>query len=222
MKPLLLASLLIISCSAAMTQNENIQGIGFDRLSYFEPYTIIGLINKGYLESGVFNDSLSLISRNLMSELIKKYSYQMHVTNQIGIGDSTLRARVLREELYMFKEMFWHPRDITNVRIEPVIDSLIASTNHRYALLIISEGYIRSKHNYSNQVASQLSIKILTLGRAKMPHKYSSEMYVMIVDDLYKHVAFYRQVSDPNGDPLDVNLLDRQLQEIFDGQLHAN
>jgi hypothetical protein len=201
-----------------MAQTESISALRFDNVSYFEPLTSIGLISEGFLESGVYNDSLSQVSRNLLGELIKKYSIQIHITKHIGIGDSTLRVRFLREELYMFQEMSWHPRDITSVQIEPVMDSLLMSTNNRYALLVVSFGYIRSKANYSAQMTSQLAMKFLVLGGARLPHKYSSGIYVMIVDDLYKHVVFFRKVYDPKADPLDIKVLDRQFQEIFYGQ----
>jgi hypothetical protein len=174
------------------------------------------MVSSGYSGTPAHDDSVCRMSTKILDGIISKHASQLEIAGNIVISDSSIIQKVEKETAYMLQEATWHPRDISSVKLEPTIDSILVSLHHRFALLIVHVGYIRTARNYGNQMASQLAISILTLGAGvKMPHKYSSGLSYMIVDALRGNVAFVGNEMDYKGDPMNEKAVDEQFRKLF-------
>lgn len=181
----------------------------------FEPISNIQFIEKG--NSQTYSDSLSLVSKNLISEVLNSYKDIIPITNNITITDIFLKDTLEKEIDYLFY-LSRLQKEKSTPQLTPVIDSLLEANGKRFGLITMSTGFTRAKYNYGLQVAKGLLIGILTMGMyIETPVAANSAIQVMIVDAKENNVAFFNNSYLQDEEPIDSIVINKQVQRIFNG-----
>jgi hypothetical protein len=198
----------------AKAQNMGSRVNEIDSVAWFEPGSSITVIEKG--SKGYWSDSLSAVAKKLQSEILKKNAGKFPLSDSLPITDSSLSRRLMEEIHLLHHESLKNSKKLAGVKITPIIDSILTSINHRFALIVCNEGFTRTQENYKSQKEKNIGLDILTLGSViTTSYKSGSRVYVIIVYDQNKNVAFFSQFMDYNKEPLDENELDEQFQKIL-------
>jgi hypothetical protein len=181
----------------------------------FEPISYIQLIEKGNKQT--YSDSLSEVSKKLMTEVLNSNKGSVPITNDITITDIFLKD-MLEKEIDNLFYLSGLQKDKPTPQLTPVIDSLLEANGKRFGLITMSTGFTRAKYNYGLQVAKGLLIGILTMGMyIETPVAANSTIQIMIVDAKDNNVAFFRSSYFEGKEPLDSNVIDKQIRKIFSG-----
>jgi len=168
------------------------------------------------------NDSLSIVSKQLLNESVQEFKNNISLTGTIIVTNNTIKQRLEKDIEYLYMNANdIKVLSISSIRITPLIDSLLEANNKRFGLIIVECGYIRTNRNYGNQIAVSVPINILSRvivpgSPLSIPHKAYSALYVMIVDAEQDNIAFYRKTSK-FGAPTDKSVITYQLNKIFKG-----
>jgi hypothetical protein len=107
---------------------------------------------------------------------------------------------------------------VSSIKLTPVIDSLLEASNKRFGLITVTRGFTRGKGNFSSQIAKGVLIGIVTLGMYyQVPIKANSTLFAMIVDAKDNNVAFFKELSGQDKEPLNKTVLEKQINELFEG-----
>ena len=205
----------ITACTTTQPLTSSVKPKEVMEMAYFKPYSYISLIEKG--NKAKYNDSLSSFCNELQLKVINKLSERIHLSEEINPIDTTTQHKLAREILYLCL-IADRQRNIKNLKITPVIDSLLELNNKRFGLLTINTGFTRGSRNYGNQIAKGVGIAILTLGMYyQAPIKSNSTIYSMIVDSKENNIAFFRKNTINDKEPIDENVINSQMQKIFEG-----
>jgi len=205
---LFLAIFVLNSCASTLLTNKNVAPSEVQDIAYFEPISLISLIQKGNQVKP--NDSLSLMSTQILDSIIEN-SNQPKVTKQINFTDSKLKLRLENDILKTMSEIR-KTKKLENIKTSPLMDSLVKNENQRFALCLINAGFARKKNNYGNQVAKGIGVGILTLGMyTPVPVKANTSTYAMIYDAQNSSVAFFNYFPLIERSPVDK----KNLQNIY-------
>jgi len=184
-------------------------------LQRFETLSHISLIEQG--NRLIYNDTLSLKSSKLFSDVLMSMDDRIPLTGDITVGDRFTQIKLAKEIGHLCTTAD-RQKSIANLRLTPTLDSLLETNDKRFGLLTITTGFTRAKGNYGRQVAKGVGLGILTLGTVyTSPIKASSTVYVMIVDSKDNNVAFFRKSLLGDAQPLEEKILRKQVQQIFNG-----
>lgn len=180
----------------------------------FEPFSYISLVKTE--NQGHYNDSLSQISKTLLSRALDRFKPRLPLSGKIAVTDS-LALLQLKRELNFICINAERYKDVSHLKISPFLDSLVEKTGKRFALLTFSTGFTRAKGNYAGEIAKGIGIGILTLGMyVQTPIKARSVVYAVIVDSKENNVAFYQRSLLDDEEPLSEDNLGRQVQQLFE------
>lgn len=180
----------------------------------FETFSYISFIAKG--NRAMYNDSISAMSKTLFIETLAA-NPNIPVTGAINVLDTNVLIRVEKEVNYLMSVVD-KKRDVTRMKITPVLDSLLEREGKRFGLLTITTGFSRAPGNYGTEVTKGAAIGILTLGMYyQVPVKAESTMYAMVVDAKENNIAFFKKVSKLDKEPLDKAVLTKQIHQLFNG-----
>jgi hypothetical protein len=214
---LLLTAGIFLLCSCASSMRPLTSRVKFTDVSdiqKFETFSYISFIAKG--NRTMHNDSISAISKTLFSETLAA-NPKIPVTAAIVVADTSVLLRVEKEVNYLLS-VADKKRDITRMKITPVLDSLLESEGKRFGLLTVTTGFSRAPGNYDTEVTKGAAIGILTLGMYyQVPVKATSTMYAMVVDAKENNIAFFKKVSNLDKEPLDKAVLTKQVHQLFNG-----
>ena len=206
------------SCSTTELLTSDVKPAEVIDLQFFEPITYVSGGKK------ILNDSLSNVSKQLITEIANDFKDNISLTGTILVTNNTVKQRLEKDiENLVMSANDIKLLNISSIRITPLIDSLLESNNKRFGLITVEQGYIRSPK--AEQIAAAVvlgvSLFILTRGRfdpSLFPQsdKSYSGLYIMIVDADRDDIAFYRK-SHKNGDPTDKKELSDQFKKIFKG-----
>jgi len=184
-------------------------------LQRFETLSHISLIEQG--NRLIYNDTLSLKSSKLFSDVLMSMDDRIPLTGDITVGDRFTQIKLAKEIGHLCTTAD-RQKSVANLRLTPTLDSLLETNDKRFGLLTITTGFTRAKGNYGRQVAKGVGLGILTLGTVyTSPIKASSTVYVMIVDSKDNNVAFFRKSLLGDAQPLEEKILRKQVQQIFNG-----
>jgi len=186
-----------------------------------EPFSFISLIEKGNM--GVYNDSISKIAKNALNESLETFREKLRLSLEEIYVTDTLAKKELEQEIDFFIREAERNKKKKNhtIEITPLVDSLLSVNDKRFGLLIIQNGFTRAKGNYGGQVAKAIGMGVLTglaTGTAyyQNPIKSGSTVYVVIVDNQEKNVAFYNKSIMQDREPTEKENITKQLQNIFE------
>jgi hypothetical protein len=217
---LVLLTFILGSCSTSKLLTSGLKPNEITDLYYIEPVSYISLIEQG--DKMILNDSLSNDSKQLLNKIVHDFKRNIPLTGDIIVTNIAIKQRLVKEieHLYLTAKNL---KNISNIRITPVIDSLLESNNKRFGLITVSSGYTRTQSNYHNkQVMNAMGNATHLLTGGIFPHapakanKAYSTLYVMIVDADQNNISFYRK-SVNFSEPIDYNVLVIQFRNIFQG-----
>jgi len=180
-----------------------------------EPFSYISLIETG--NRSAYNDSISSSTQLVLNESLETFRGKLRLSSEeIKLTDSLERERLERELNFLIMSAERN-RNIKNIPITPLIDSLLKANDKRFGLIIVQSGFTRAKGNYGGQVAKGIGMGILTMGMYyQTPIKANSTLYAMIVDNKNKNVAFYNKSVLQDKEPTEKENIIRQLNKIFE------
>jgi hypothetical protein len=150
--------LIISSCSTTTKLlKSNIQPSDVSDLQYIQPFSYISLVQSG--NKAKYNDSISNYSEEQLIKAINKFGGQIPVTNSILISDSIVKKKLEKEVEHLCVTAD-RQRSIVNLKLSPVIDSLIENNGKRFGLITVATGFTRAKGNYADQHAKGIETGI--------------------------------------------------------------
>lgn len=193
----------------------NVKSSEVNDMIELEPFSYITLIESG--NNRKYNGTLSMNSEQLLMKVVHKFDGRIPVSGVISISDTSIKNK-LEMEIEFLCAKANQQNNISNLKITPIIDSLIKRNEKRFGLITLAEGFKRTKGNYLGQMAKGIALGILTLGMYfRTPIKAYSTIYVMIVDTKENNIAFFNKSNLAGKDPLNEEVLKKQFNKIFEG-----
>lgn len=214
-----LSVLLLTSCSTIRYYAEDLQANPMTDIPVLEPYTHIDyLAGKRELVS-LMRDSLSnRANERLMQVLIDDQS--LPIGDVLHVDDDSIR-RVIGNEMDLIAWNCPSKQDAQLTALPPVMQQFMEDNDLPYVMLIFHGGYVRSRANYSSEIAKSVGLAvlttILTFGAAmtySVASEQGSDMAVLIADRDKQSLAFFNRVRS-EGDPLSQNHLAHQLKQVL-------
>lgn len=175
--------------------------------------TIFFLDNKGH-ES--YNDSLSLASESLMTDLIARQGLPITTTLPL---DS-----LQKEESVAFMRFASanKPVDLLEAPIPSVLDSLLESNNQRYGLLIYTDGMTRDRKQFIKETVAAATfgviLAIVTMGAFytyNTSMEYAAGVNVAILDSDYNRVVYYNHIPVQEANPMNEKHMGKFITRLF-------
>ncbi len=207
------AILLLNSCATTVLTNKNIKPNEVQDIGYFEPISLISLIQKGNQSKP--DDSLSNVSTDVLNSIIENSS-SPKISKNFKVENPKLKLRLENDILKTMSEIK-RTKKIDNVKTSVLMDSIVKSQNERFALCVINSGFARRKNNYGNQVAKGIGIWILTLGMyTPVPIKANTSTYAMIYDANNSSIVFFNYFPLIEKSPVDKKNLNYIYSKLFE------
>lgn len=211
---LLVGALFISSCTTTKPLTSNVKPTEISDIQKFETYSYITLIEGG--NRGKLNDTFSNKSKEVFGEALSAFR-SIPLTGNILFTDTITQNRIEEEIEYLCISAD-RQRSISELKLTPVLDSLLEVIGKRFGLITVTTGFTREKGNYGGQIIKGLAMGILTLGMYyQTPIKANSTIYCMIIDAKDNNIAFFRKLSLQDKEPLDKSVLTKQIKKLFDG-----
>lgn len=211
---LIVGALFVCSCTITKPLTSNVQPTEVNEIQRFETFSYITLIEGGNTQK--YNDTISTKAKEIFQETLIKFN-TIPLTGNINSTDTVIQKRIEREIQYLCVSADRN-RNISGLKLTPVLDSLLDNKGKRFGLITIATGFTRAKGNYGGQIAKGAAIGILTLGMySQSPIKANSTVYAMILDAQENSIAFFRKSVLQNKDPLDKDVMAKQIQRLFEG-----
>lgn len=206
--------LLTTSCTTTKLLTSGVSPSEVSDLQKFQTFAYITLIESG--NRGRLNDTISNKSIKIFSEALETFKNSIPVTGEVSVSDTLTQKKIEKEVEYLCITAD-KKRSISNLKITPILDSLLEEKGKRFGLITITTGFTRTKGNYGGQVAKGAAMGVLTLGMYyQTPIKASSTVYAMIVDAKENNIAFFGKSFLQDKEPLDKDVLTKQIQKIFE------
>jgi hypothetical protein len=204
--------ILVIPSTTAQPAKSNLKASEITDLQHFEPFCYISLIDSGNIAK--LNDTLSLNSKELLIKVEDSFSGRIPETGEISVSDTTIKHK-LEKEIQFLCLSAERQKNISNLKITPVIDSLLETNGKRFGLITVCTGFTRAKGNLAKQITKS-TISGLLLGVSRDPIKANSTLYALIVDAKENNIAYFRK-SSLIKEPLEEKILLKQFEDIFEG-----
>ena len=205
--------LLLNSCASTMLTNKSIKANEIQDIGYFEPISLISLIQKG--NQAKLNDSLSFVSTKVLDSIIQK-SNKPKISKQLLVENPKLKNRIENDILKIMSQVK-KSKSLDGIKSTSLMDSIAKNENQRFALCIVNSGFARRKNNYGNQVAKGIGIGILTLGMyTPVPIKSNTSTYVMIYDANNSSIAYFNYFPIIEKSPVDRKNLSFIYDKLFE------
>ena len=216
---MLLIILFIYSCSVNRPLKTSTPTSEILSLSYFDPIAFINYVEKG--NKSVPIDSLSAITKHKLDSLMHKHKSRLRLSNELTF-ENEISKSIFNSETGRLAEAITRQRSLNDIKITPVIDSIMEKNNTRFAMSVVAVGFGRRKGNYGGQVAKGIGVGILTLGTVTpVPTKSSLNLYGFIFDSKKDEVTYYnRQIPNKEVSPTDLESIEKLLLESFNGYLY--
>ena len=218
-KLFLLVAILCTSCSKQKFITSGIQSVEINDMLKIQPFAYISLIEKGNRD--VFNDSISSNTKIILNESLEMFREKLHLSSEeLNITDTHITEE-LKQEIDLLISSVQSNKDIKNIPITPLIESLLNTNEKRFGLIIVQYGFTRVKGNYGGQIVKGIGIGILTglltgVSVYQNPIKANSTLHAIIVDNQNKNVAFYNKSVLQDNEPTKKENIIKQLNKIFE------
>lgn len=200
------------SCGTTRMLTSGVTANQVDEVLFLRPLTIISLIEKG--NRGTYDSVLSVMSEQNVTASLKE-----HIPERVRLVEQEFDPVMqysIDSEIHRLIVQVENRQSIRNIRIPPLLDSLMSENETRYALCVFQDGFSRTKSNYGKQVAQGIMVGILTLGHTYYtPIKAYSTLICCIVDRQNQNIAFYRR-KVREAEPTDPQVIESQIEHILD------
>lgn len=236
MRPITLTLILLLICAAAQAKQYKAKGAkpeSIDSLYYFEPVGSIGMIatRNDLMKS----DSLSVKNVLAQKALLQHYTEKLKLAGPVQVNDTVLQKRIKKELLELMANAA-KKKYFEELGHSSVIDSVMDAGNKRFALIMLNQGFVRTKENkrwQQKQANAQSALAGLGLlgalgalafsnnGTSAVPLiATSSDLYIMIIDARENKTYYFGSDFSHTGfdyNPTDVNELNEQFTTLFEG-----
>ncbi|WP_041537119.1 hypothetical protein [Pseudopedobacter saltans] len=175
------------------------------------PVTYISEIQKG--NKAQYNDSLSLISAQLIDSIIENYN--IDITEKSNLLEGKTRVQYEKDVVDLSKAS----SKLKNLEEILIPESLLAElrkSTKKHHLLIFSSGVTRAKGNYGKEVGKGVAMGILTMGMYyQVPIKGNSNVHAFLIDSESGKVLFYKKSFIQDRDPLEPKVLEKQFKALL-------
>jgi len=210
--------LLTSSCTTTRLNKAFIPAEEIQSMTYLPPFADIGYIEKG--NRAFANDSISLKCELMITDILERNARLFRVGEPVNLIFSDDKQDAQFALARLVDQIVLNRNDISNITIQPELFDFIAD-NQRFAMGIMTEGFVRRPGNYAGQILASIGIGILTMGMYyPVPTKSISTVHVVILDRMNEQVVFYRRSMLTDKSPLDVRVVEKQLYKIFEGYFY--
>ncbi len=207
--------ILFSSCTTSKFLTSGIKSLEINEMSKIEPCSYISLIEKG--NRSAYNDSISCETKIMLDESLETFREKLHLSSEDVKITETLERKKFEQEINFLILSAERNRNVKNIHITPLIDSLLSIRDKRFGLIIVQNGFTRTKGNYGGQIAKGVGMGILTMGMFyQTPIKANSTIFALIVDRKNKNVAFYNKNRLQDKEPADKKNITKQIQKVFE------
>ena len=214
-----LTVLLLTSCSTIRYYSEDLQANPMTDIPVLEPYTYIDYVAGERELVSPMRDSLSRrANERLMQVLIDDPS--LPIGDVLHVDDDSI-CRLIGNEMDLIAWNCPSKRDVPLTTLPSVMQQFMEDNDLPYVMLIFHGGYVRSKTNYSSEVAKSIGMALLTtalsLGTVTTYYvsaEQGSDMAILIADRDRHTLAYFNRIRS-EGDPLSQDHLARQLKQAL-------
>jgi hypothetical protein len=208
-----------VSCGSTKYLSSNVAPTEIDELLKLEAVSYISLIERG--NDGAICDSVSQLSRIALRESLGTFGGRLCLPSEV-ITDS-LDLEKLSLEIHYLMTTAGHNKNVGNISIPPFIETLLSDNGQRFGLILVQEGFTRSKGNYTKQALKGAGIGLATgvlfgVATTPTPVKASSTLHAIIVDNEEKNIAFFNS-STLQQEPMKKATIEKHLRKIFNKYL---
>jgi len=222
LKLFLLLTILCTSCSSSKFLTSGVNSNEITEMLKIEPFSYIYYIEKGNQE--IFNDSLSYIAENLISETMEMLSYKLRLSSdKVDLTDAN-DLETLSDELDFLISSAVNSKNVRDIPITPFLESILTDNSQRFGLIIVQNGFSRTKGNYGGQLAKAIGMGIVTgvltgVSFYQTPVKANSTLYALIVDNQNKNIAFFNKSILQGSEPVVRENIIKQINKVFEKYL---
>lgn len=223
LKNLLFAACLIFtSCNGSRYLSSKANAKEITELEVFRPLSFIALVEKG--NKGNINDSISLGLEKIITKELFDTSFFKAKLNPIIIKDEYVETQ-LEYEIIKVSMGLAGDLNIRTTKIPPRIFMALKSRGKRFGLIVLCNGFTRTKENYKKEVKDPmlksaietviLNTSINGLFISIMPGAGSSiSLSVLIVDVEKNNIAYFRESTFSSLNVLDQNLINKEIRKL--------
>jgi len=207
-----------VSCSSPKFFTSDVKPYEIKEMIKFEPLSFISLIERW--NSGVYDDSISYDAQIALNESLNAFSGVLRLSSDEILMLDDFERNEFEQEINILISMAERNKKKYNIPITPLIESLLDEYDMRFGLIILQDGFTRTKRNYNRQIAFSIGLGVLTgissgVSTYQSPVKASSTLYAIIVDNKEKNVTFFNKSVLQNKEPTDKVNIFKQLNTIF-------
>lgn len=225
-KYVLLVLGVVLSCSNNSAAGVRYKAKGasarhIDSMYYFHPVSSIGYVPDGNLITR--NDSCSLLNGDILCNVFESNRAAMHIGGKIEITDTSLDRSVFYEILRLFdsaiKKVYFEQSYQSSV-----LDSIMDAGGKRFALIMLSHGYVRSAKSlkdFNREFRKRMFLNPPIWGFNTQPFDRnmadgtnSSTIFAMIIDAKENRTYFFNSDTEI-AHPLNFSDLRSQLRTVF-------
>ena len=210
-------AVLCVSCSSSRFYTSDVKPYEINEMIKFEPLSFISFIEKW--NNDIYNDSISEYAQMVLNESLDSFWEILRLSPDEIIMIDDIERNEFEQEINLLISMAENNKKKHDIPITPLIESLLNEFDKRFGLIILQDGFTRSKRNYNRQVALSIGMGILTgisgVSTYQTPVKANSTLYAIIVDNKEKNVAFFNKSVLQNKEPTDKENIIKQLNALF-------
>lgn len=205
---LLIGSFIFLSsCTTSSLMTSGISYKNLTKIDIVNPLVDISSIESGNqrIYNKLMSDSITSILVNDTKSLFKDKNINL-------VKLDTSAERKLYNEIFKAVTYIDRNFEISKIKFNETMDSILLSNNIDYAMFIMANGFFRLGNNYINQF-------IIGVFTGYHPIKSTCHIRIMIIDRANKNIAFYRKTTPRVIQSLDSYKLNKEVSKIFNGYI---
>lgn len=225
----MVSSLLLCSCNTSRMCSDELKQAPLWGVPVLEPYTYVELVHNNSEEGAMATDSLTNVAHELLTNVIVDNG-QLNPT-VVRAGEALPTGEVVHmDDADAYEQIgrslgsaVWackNGRQAKKIELPaPLIDFMNAH-DYPYLMLVYHEGFVRSKRNFSREMAVDVATTVMTTALAialggtaygEVPVKQESSMIVAVADASTGKLAYFNRQTGEDNDPLSRSTLYNQL-----------
>ena len=184
-------------------------------MALIEPVSYMSYIQSNREE--VFDPETSAQSASLVKDVIRLNFPE--ITAVLPLEDAGDGMKDLESQIALLYSVKANKLD--GARAPAAVRNFIREHGFRYGAAVFATGFTRDSKEYKKQVAKGALLGIITavvsLGAVSyyaMPLKYSSSLYMIVVDAQEDKIVFYERIQPEEVDPLNAKWLRRRIERF--------
>lgn len=225
----MVSSLLLCSCSTFRMCSDELKQAPQWGVPVLEPYTYVELVHNKSEEGAVATDSLTAVARELLTNVIVdngqlsptavRTGEALPIGEVICMDDADLYEQIGRS----LGSAVWackNGRQAKKIELPAPLTDFMNANDYPYLMLVYHEGFVRSKRNFSREMAVDVATTVMTTALAialggtaygEVPVKQESSMIVAVADASTGKLAYFNRQTGEDNDPLSRSTLYNQL-----------